>query len=94
MTEAAVKNSPKAAERDFELIEKVMAAAAESLNDNSRYYSELDETENDAPKPLRLFARRMIGDVLYIRIGSFNGATKQNVLSALKDYPAAKGMIP
>ena len=93
VTEAAVKNSPKAAERDFELIEKVMAAAAESLNDNSRYYSELDETENDAPKPLRLFARRMIGDVLYIRIGSFNGATKQNVLSALKDYPAAKGVI-
>lgn len=93
VTEAAVKNSPKAAERDFELIEKVMAAAAESLNDNSRYYSELDETEDDTPKPLRLFARRMIDDVLYIRIGSFNGATKQNVLSALKDYPAAKGVI-
>ena len=36
VTEAAVKNSPKAAERDFGLIEKVMAAAAESLNDNSR----------------------------------------------------------
>ncbi len=90
--QAAGKVSAKAADHDFELIEKVMAAAAESLDDNSRYYSELDEDE-PVSKPLMQFARRMIGDILYIKIGSFNKATKQNVLTALKDYPEARAVI-
>ncbi len=90
---AAVKYSPKAAERDFELIEKVMATAAESLDDNSHYYSELNDTDHEKPKTLKLFARRMIDNILYIRIGSFNDKTKQNVLTALNEHTAAKGII-
>ena len=91
--ESAVKNSPLAAERDFEIIEKVMAAAAESLNDNSRYYSELETEEEDAPKSKIPFARRMIDNILYIKIATFAPATKENVLSTLKDYPDAEGII-
>ncbi len=91
--EAAEKASAKAAEHDFELIEKFMAAAAGSLNDYSHYYSELDPEKDDLPKNIYPFARRMIGDVLYIKIGNFNASTKQNLLSAFKDYPQARAVI-
>ena len=91
--DAAVKFSPKAAERDFELPETVFAAAAAGLNDGSRYYSELEPEEEDGLTPVRPFARRLIDDILYVRIGNFSAATKQNVEAALADYPMAKGFI-
>ncbi len=91
--ETAVKKSPRAAERDFELLEKVMAAAAESLEDNSHYYSELDPEPDSQPKPIRSFGRRMFGNVLYLKIGTFNTATRQNIVTALNDYPQAQGLI-
>ena len=91
--DAAVKFSPKAAERDFELPETVFAAAAAGLNDGSRYYSELEPEEEDGLTPVRPFARRLIDDILYVRIGNFSATTKQNVEAALADYPQAKGFI-
>ena len=89
----AIEISPKASERDFELIEKFMAATAKSLDDNSRYYSELETVADEMPNTRLPFARRMIDDVLYIKIAAFTPSTKQNVLASLKDYPDAKGII-
>lgn len=93
VTKAAAKFSAKAKARDFELTEKIFAAAAAGLNDGSRYYSELEPEEEDGLTPVRPFARRLIDDILYVRIGNFSAATKQNVEAALADYPQAKGFI-
>lgn len=89
----ATEISAKASERDFELIERFMAATAKSLDDKSRYYSELETIDDELPHTKLPFARRMIGDVLYIKIAAFTPSTKQNVLTTLKDYPEVKGII-
>ena len=89
----AIKFSPSASHNDFQILEKIMTAATNGLNDGSHYYSELSKQDDEKNTSIRPFARRLIDDVLYLRIGNFNASTKQNILDALSDYPQAKGVI-
>lgn len=89
----ATKKSQIASEHDFEITGKMLSAATSSLNDHSRYFSDLDPEENTKHKPLRIFAQRMLGNTLYLKIGNFNENTKNNITAALTEHPEAQGVI-
>lgn len=91
--DTAVKKSPAARERDFEIVETILDQAAAALNDNSRYHSELTPEKNDGQNPGYFFVSRKMGDILYLKIGSFNQHTFENASQALSDNPGVKAVI-
>lgn len=90
--EAAIKKSSAANKKDFMIVDVVLKNAITGLNDNSKYYSELEEEVKDNKK-VKHFAERMFGNILYLKIGSFNQYTAKNISQAIDENSSAKGLI-
>lgn len=92
MLDEAMQKSEMARQRDFELVDLMMADAVKNFDKDTKYYSSiLPESERAIHR--RNFAARMEDDNLYLKIGAFNNFTKEETVKAVKDNPNAKGMI-
>ena len=92
--ESAAKTSDKVALRDFEVPDLIMKRMTSSLDEYSHYYSEYEYSEDEENNAIfTLYADRMIGDVLYLRVRIFNKQTGKMVKQSLENHPDAKGVI-
>ena len=86
----ALKISPQAREHDNIIEEIVLNASAQSLNDNSRYYTENHASDhNDA----NAFSYRHLGGALYFKIGSFGKDTAAKLTEHLQNSAADMPVI-
>lgn len=88
----ALRNSAIAAKHDFELIDLMMAAAVKNLDKDSKYYSGMENAEKRLPHR-RNFSARMEENNLYLKIGAFNNFSRDDIKSALAEYPQYQGII-
>lgn len=80
--------------KDFELPDKVMQKITESLDEYSHYYSEYDYDEDLRQNEIyTLFKDRLIDDVLYLKVRTFNKQTGKLVRQALEQNPNIKGVV-
>jgi len=93
VVKAATKSSPIADERDFEIVDKILASAVRSLNNHSRYISGIEDEDTADNKKTRYFSERGYKDILYLRVGGFNDDTKDNIVASLNENPNIKGLI-
>lgn len=90
----AAKISPAAGIKDFELPDRVMIKITEKLDEYSHYYSEYDYDESVRQNEVyTLFKDRLIDDVLYLKVRTFNKQTGKMVRQALEQNPQIKGVI-
>lgn len=80
--------------KDFELPDRVMKKMTEKLDEYSHYYSEYDYDENSHKNEVyTLFKDRLIDDVLYLKVRTFNKQTGKLVQQALENNPEVKGVV-
>lgn len=80
--------------KDFELPDRVMKKMAESLDEYTHYYSEYDYDEDLRKNEIyTLFKDRLIDDVLYLKVRTFNKQTGKLVKQALEQNPEVKGVV-
>jgi len=92
MVDNVVRISPDLGLRDYEIFDIMNKASFATLDEFSRYFPSLeDEDENVVVK--KYFAARMIDDVLYIKIKTFNKLTFYKMKQTLDDNISAKGLI-
>lgn len=89
----AAEKSPTAAKYDFELVDRMLAAAMPYFDEDSKFYPNPESMRNGRPKHRVNFAARLEGDLLYIKIAAFNSQTEQHLSEALNEYKDVKGAI-
>lgn len=91
---AATEISPAADIKDFELPDRVMKKMTAKLDEYSHYYSEYDYDEDAHKNEIyTLFKDRLIDDVLYLKVRTFNKQTGESVKKALENNPDVKGVV-
>lgn len=88
----AMESSPQVAKKDFELVDTMLVYAFENLDTDSHYYPDVESKDNKI-KYRRNFADRVIDNVLYLKLLSFNKYTRQSVIDAIDKNPDVKGVI-
>lgn len=80
--------------KDFELPDRVIQKITENLDEYSHYYSEYDYDESARKNEIyTLFKDRLINDILYLKVRTFNKQTGKLVKQALEQNPEVKGVI-
>lgn len=93
VTKAAIEISPNMALKDFEIPDAIMSRMAETLDEDSKFYRSMDLVDKSAIKRKLNFATREIGEILYVRIGTFNVKTPEQMAELLQNEKKAKAMI-
>ncbi len=90
----ATEISPAAEVKDFELPDRVMQKMTEKLDEYTHYYSEYDYDEDARQNEIyTLFKDRVIDDILYLKVRTFNKQTGKMVKTALEQNPDVKGVV-
>ncbi len=93
ISDAAVSASRKAAQHDFELIELMLSAAVNKMGNGAKLYMTSEPEREHRIKHRPHFASRTEGDILYIKILLFDGATTAGVTEEIKRHPDMRGLI-
>ena len=92
LVDNATRISPDLSLKDYEVFDVMNNASFAILDEFSRYFPSLeDEDENVRIK--KYFGARMIEDVLYMKVKTFNKMTFLKMKQALTDNRSAKGLI-
>ena len=93
---AAGKASPELERKDFEIVDTMMAHGIKGFDKDSNYYPDLELSNPPQPefKPKRAFYDRVLNDnFLYLRLGTINKYTQENVSKSLWENQQIKGVI-
>ncbi len=88
----AMKKSEAAKQRDFELVDLMLAEAVKNFDKDTKYYPAISP-ESERTVHRRNFAARMENGNLYLKVGAFNNFTKAEIVKAVEGNPQAAGMI-
>lgn len=89
--EFAFSISPKLQLKDFMIFDSMAESAFKSLDEYSKYYPSLEDADNIKIK--RYFGSRLIDNVLYVKIKTFNKLTYKKLKDELTKNRSAKGLI-
>lgn len=92
IVDTSVKLSPDLSLKDFELFDVINSASFKELDEFSRYFSSLED-EDENVKIRKYFGARMIDDVLYMKVKTFNKASFLKIKQTLEENVEAKGLI-
>ena len=91
---AAESASPKADEKSFKITDELAKGILKVLDDNSEFYSSMDEAEGIVKRNKRHWSSRLLDDgVLYVKITAFNKQTFNELTNAIAEYPQAEKLI-
>lgn len=90
---AAVQISPQISLKDFEAPDAMMSQMVATLDKDSKFYTAMEMADKSNLKRKVNFASRLIGDILYIRIGVFDVNTYQKMAELLRENKNAQALI-
>ena len=88
------KVSPEAELKDFELVDRMMKGMTSKMDKYSGYYSQFEYVEHERDNVIyTLYSDRMIKNILYIKMRTFNKQSASMVEKSLRENPRAVGVI-
>ena len=85
--------SDKVMLKDYEITDVMIKSIVNSLDEDSKYHTAFDLVEETAFERKKYFSKRIIGDILYVRMLGFSDDVSTQFADALKENENAKGMI-
>lgn len=91
---AAETASPEADEKSFKITDELAKGILKVLDNNSEFYSSIDEAEGIIKRNKRHWSSRILDDnVLYVKITAFNKQTFNELTNAITEHPQAEKLI-
>ena len=90
---AAVQISPKISLKDYEAPDAMMSKMVESLDKDSKLYTAIEMADKSKLRRKVNFSSRKIGDILYVRIGSFGVNTYLQIKKLLQSEQNIQALI-
>ncbi len=88
------KVSEQAELKDFELLDRMMKGMTSKMDKYSGYYSQFEYVEHERDNVIyTLYSDRMIKNILYIKMRTFNKQSAAMVEKSLRENPRAVGVI-
>ena len=88
------KISQQAELKDYELVDRMMKGMTSKMDKYSGYYSQFEYVEHERDNVIyTLYADRMIKNILYIKMRTFNKQSASMVEKSLRENPRATGVI-
>lgn len=93
--DSAKKISQTISLKDFEVPDKISKKMVARLDPYSHFYSRFDYQDNEAENSIyTLYSERLIeGNILYLRVRTFNTQTAEQVKQSFNNHPNIKGVI-
>jgi hypothetical protein len=89
----AIEKSKKVAEKDFEVFDAMARAIPDVLDDDSKFFENIDEARGIVVRNKRMFAKRVMDNVLIVKIVSFNKQTVAELNKTIEEYQMAEAIV-